>query len=50
MEDRGGESFEICDPIPVTLDDEGYLVAPAEEGNPCHNGCGSGRWVIGSAV
>jgi beta-fructofuranosidase len=26
LEDRGGESFEICDPIPVTLDGEGYLV------------------------
>jgi beta-fructofuranosidase len=27
LEDRGGESFEICDPIPVTVDADGYLVA-----------------------
>ena len=27
LEDQGGESFEICDPIPVTLDADGYLVA-----------------------
>jgi hypothetical protein len=26
-EPRGVCSFEIIDPIPVTLDDEGYLVA-----------------------
>ncbi len=27
LEDQGGESFEICDPIPVGLDEDGYLVA-----------------------
>ena len=27
LEPKGGDAFEILDPIPVTLDDEGYLVA-----------------------
>jgi beta-fructofuranosidase len=27
LEQEGGDGFEICDPIPVRLDDEGYLVA-----------------------
>jgi len=27
MEPKGIDAFEILDPIPVTLDDEGYLVA-----------------------
>jgi beta-fructofuranosidase len=25
LEDQGGEEFEICDPIPVSLDADGYL-------------------------
>lgn len=27
LEAQGGDGFEICDPIPVGLDDDGYLVA-----------------------
>jgi len=27
LEPKGIDAFEIIDPIPVTLDDEGYLVA-----------------------
>jgi beta-fructofuranosidase len=27
LEPKGGDGFEIIDPIPVTLDAEGYLVA-----------------------
>jgi beta-fructofuranosidase len=27
LEDQGGEEFEICDPIPVGLDADGYLTA-----------------------
>ena len=27
LEAQGGDGFEICDPIPVELDDEGSLVA-----------------------
>ena len=28
LESKGGDGFEICDPIPVVLDAEGYLTTP----------------------
>ena len=36
LEPRGGDGFEIIDPIAVTLDAEGYLVArqPSSVGSP----------------